>query len=209
MANEEKVLKSEVVDEEIKVKKPSFMDKLHNFRLLNILYAAGGVAATLFSILFLVFYQVDRMYMGNISADVKAIGEENVAYMDNQLLGFFIFTIAVITIIVGVLQVYNAWPYILKKDKLTVKKFYGYMSLALGVLCVVMMAFAIVNMIRLGVHRDVVNEQPVFTPYRGSLYFWIPMTLFFLLGAIYNALVFVPILSVKVYMPEFVKKDNK
>ncbi len=206
MAKEETKNISEVIEGDVNPKKIT-KKKIHNFRFLTILYASGGLAAALFTILYFVFNQIDRMYMGSVNYVVNP--QEKV---DNQIFGFVIFTLAIVTLIIAIMQIYNAVPYIMKKDKLQIHKWYGIMSLVLSTLCLVMMAFSIVNMFYMGEHRDIQKvdgvDSSVFIPYHGTYGFWIPVALGYFLTAVYSIVIFPPILSVKVYLPEFAKRQK-
>ena len=190
-----------MANEKVKVK---FIDKLHNFRNQTILFAIGWFLTALFTILFLLFFQIDRMYMGSIDAETFAS-----IHLDNQVLGFVMFMFAVTTIVIGVLEVYNAVPYIQKKDKLSVKKWFAGLTLAEAVLSLTMMAFAIVNVFYVGTYRFVKDGTEQWGNYSGTPYFWIPVAVLFFLVAIYNVIVFFPTLSVKTYLPEVVHVEKK
>ena len=198
----EQVMKqnNEVASKE--AKKMNFFTKLHDFRIQTILMAVGGLISAVTALFYLLAFQIDRMYMGQVAFNTNTSSNP----LDGQIFGLIVFTFAVITLILGIYAVYNAFPYIAKKDKLSVKKWFIVFNIILSVLSFCLAVFAIIGMIRLGSH--VAEGGTEIVNYRGNPLLWIPITLLALVGFIYNAICFIPTLSVKTYMPEFFKENK-
>lgn len=178
--------------------------KLHDFRNQTMFMAFGGLLATITGVFFLLAHQIDRMYMGTYTLNVTALNK-----LDGQVFGFIVFVAAVLTAVIGGIVIYNAVPYIQKKDKLSVKKWFVGLNIALSILSFALVVFAFVAMFRTGTHRMLdANNQEYFISYRGSPLRWIPVALLGLISMCYNAVCFIPTLSVKTYMPEFFKESK-
>ncbi len=188
-------------------KKKLFSAKINDFRNQTIIMAIGGVLAVITGAFFLLSFYLDRMFMGaSTHEQAKALVE------DKQALGFVIFAFAVATVILGGFVVYNAFPYIMKKDKLTVKKWYGYLNIALAVLSITLFVFCIVILLHKGQRSDVIfdgtNYKSIIVTYRAAKRRWLPIMAFALVSFVYNIVAFIPTLSVKTYMPEFFKENK-
>lgn len=189
MAKKEKevLAEEEVVSEEqpVEEKKLSLKERLLNFRFLSLLIAIGGVCSAIVSILFLLFFQLSRMYMG------KAAGETGQAVADDQVIGFVMFIFAVAGLVIGILNAYTSLPFILNKEKLSPKKSHGWLSLAGGALDLLLVIFSLLNII-------LRPSTPVV--------YWVVVMVLGVIAAAYGALLLFPALSVKLYQPKPVVK---
>ena len=179
------VLKENEVAEEAKKDKISFKDKLLNFKFLSILIMCAGILSVISAALFLVFFQLARMYMGGDGSEP--------AVVDDQIIGFIMFLVAVGTVVMGIINAYTSYPFIVNRDKLSPKKSHGWMSLALGILDLAVAIFGLINLL--------------LRPASPAVY-WIVVMILGVISACSSAILLFPALNVKLYQPKPVVKDK-
>lgn len=123
----------------------NFLKKLNNFRLSSLIMAALAVFGILVVIVFFVAYQTNTAGSTEIFAQTDQSLLRS-AFPDRELLGFVFFMSALFSIILGVVVVALAYPYIMPKDKGVPNRIIGWVLLVQNVLIFVLIVLAIVNL---------------------------------------------------------------
>ena len=108
------------------------LKKLNNFRLSSLISACAALFGCLVVAGALVAYQFSAAPTTGEAAGGRTY--TTIAFFNNQSLGMVFFLFAIFAIIIGIVVIYKAFPYILPKQKLEPLKSMGWVLLAENVL---------------------------------------------------------------------------
>lgn len=116
-----------------------FIKTLNNFRLSSLLMAIGSAVGIIAAVLFIIFYQISGITINSDGVEVVVT-----AFHTNQVAQMFFFIADIIAIILGIVVIYQAFPYIFPKAKGIPNKVLGWVLLAENVFLVILIVMAFV-----------------------------------------------------------------
>ena len=124
------------------------------------------------------------MHIG--TSDCRVLRPEKQIHQENQLFGGVFFVMMILGVVAAIVTAYLSLPYIMNKTKMSPVRSTGILSLITGSIMGVNAVFSFLTI--------VLAENP-------SPALWVVAGILFLLAAVAHILMFIPTLSVKMYMP--------
>ena len=102
-----------------------FLKTLNNFRLSSLIMSVGSLLGIVAVVLFLVFYQTSGLMLNSDNVLVQTI-----AFYSNQVAGMMFFLFAICSIVLGIVLIAKAFPFVMPKSKLQPVKSLSWILLA-------------------------------------------------------------------------------
>ena len=178
----------------------AILKKLNNFRLASLVYAAVAVFGVIVTVLYFVAYQTTNHFTQKDQTITTN------AFPRTELVGMIFFISAILAVILGIVVIALAWPYIMPKDKGTPSKALGYVLAAQAVFVLVLVALSVVELVA---DKGKDFASPAHSFKTENVIFWI---IDMVLGVIFvgaAGCMLLPTLKCDFYCPELVAKKKK
>ncbi|HBF68220.1 MAG TPA: hypothetical protein DDW20_02730 [Firmicutes bacterium] len=163
------------------------LKKLNNFRLFSLLLALGSAVEVILVVIGLILYQTSGTGEDVVTHEPIIVN----AFNNNQIAGMFYFFEATIIIVLAVVTIYKAIPYLFAKQKLNPMISLGYINAAGGVFTLAFV-IQIIYLLATETSRYVAG--------------FVIIIVLGILVAIYNGLLVYPNIKCNFYCPEPQKK---